>query len=296
MFLLKFRHESKLWNDLEAHLSLSPSNTHNAINITIKDFLTFFKKPLNTLAAADFLSQCTGQQITEYLGDLKAKHKSAATIQNRGYLLKSVFNFIIKAGYRSDLPYFDVPKSKEQVRPTRRIEFEKIQKVLKEEMRKCTSESLMCACFLSCLFYGALRRTEALQLTLADVTEKDGRCILWLRHTKAQKSSEVVISKEGAWIILEWIKILRMNGYQNDDKLFSYNQTSAYRMFKSRFGCAPHAARAAGITAALSNGAPLDEVQEFARLSSFGLVKVYDKRTKSLANSPGALLSFNKSK
>jgi integrase len=296
----------ELFHEFEAEQLLRPANTARATLTTLRDFITFHAHQYGTPEAARFLLHCTADDVTLYFNSLKERTAPAGgaltdgTIRTRYWLLRACFRWLQGRGYRADNPaaQLHIKATRTLSRQSALIPYARVTAEIRRALLENSVEGLERAALFSVLFYGALRRSEAVALTMADVVEADGTLTLFLKNTKAQESATVALSEQGAWVVRLWVRSLNLANpcppnERSNQKLFpDYCICKLYRTFKQCFGVPPHAARATAITRLLELGHDPAEVQLFARLHAAGMVNVYDRRLHEASKSAGAALTF----
>jgi integrase len=194
------------------------------------------------------------------------------------------------------------------------LPFEKVKSVIASADDK-TIKGLQDKAILACLFGGALRRSEIVNLRMDDVKRSSkGTLFLYLRSTKAGKDASQALPAWAAEIVQTQLKERRKRGAQPIDPLFSsfrgkagliatdfgISSSGVYKLFKlycRRAGIGdfftPHSARATSITKLLSEGIPHRQVQEFSRHSSVQMVELYDKRRIGVDDNVAKDLDFD---
>ncbi|MBX7144974.1 MAG: site-specific integrase [Oligoflexia bacterium] len=244
---------------------------------------------------------------------------SNATIAKKFAALRRIYRMFIAAGLGCSSNQFDSdrvpapPKESGRKRPTEMIDFSLVRRVI--SVPDATSpKGLRDKAILSVLFGGALRRSEASRLRIADVRKTArGTIFLYLRSTKAKKDAEQALPDWAAAVVSKLVAQRRREKAADADFLFvSYtgrggrsatnlpvSVSGIYKLFKhycEKAGAgafvSPHSARATAITKLLDQGIPHREVQGFSRHSSIQMVELYDKRRMSVDQGPGKALDF----
>ena len=191
------------------------------------------------------------------------------------------------------------PKDSGRKRPTEMVDFALVKKILTTPDAS-TPKGLRDQAILAVLFGGGLRRSEVVNLTLADIKRSPkGTVFLRLRATKSKKDYDQALPNWAADPLLRLLTHRQSDGAPMSAFLFvSYrgkagiiptserlSDNGLYRLFKhycEKAGATqfltPHSARATAITKLLADGIPHREVQEFSRHSSIQMVELYDKR------------------
>lgn len=246
--------------------------------------------------------------------------QSNATIVKKVAALRRIYRMLIGSGLVAGINPFDPdrvkapPKESGRKRPTEMLPFENVKSVIAAADQK-TIKGLQDQAILACLFGGALRRSEIVNLRIDDVRRSSkGTVFLHLRATKAGKDASQALPAWAAGILQIHLKECKKRGAQPIDPLFSsfrgkagliptdqpISSSGVYKLFKmycSRAGLGdfftPHSARATAITKLLSEGIPHREVQEFSRHSSVQMVEHYDKRRIGVDESAAKDLDFD---
>lgn len=245
--------------------------------------------------------------------------QSNATIAKKVAALRRIYRMLIGSGQFAGLNPFDAdrvkapPKEAGRKRPTEMLPFDQVKSVIATADGK-SIKSLQDKAILACLFGGALRRSEIVNLRIDDVRRSNkGTLYLNLRSTKAGKDARQALPTWAAKIVDDHVKQRRKRGAQPIDPLFStfsgrgglvpgeeaVSSSGVYKLFKAycqRAGVGdhftPHSARATAITKLLAQGIPHRQVQEFSRHSSVQMVELYDKRRIGVDESAAKDLDF----
>ncbi|MCB0318321.1 MAG: site-specific integrase, partial [Bdellovibrionales bacterium] len=200
-----------------------------------------------------------------------------------------------------------------QKRPTEMISFEKVMELISLP-DDSTPKGLRDKCILAVLFGGGLRRSELVNLRLADLKKTpSGTSFLRLRSTKAKTDADQALPNWAADLIWKLYQSRKSQDAKDGDFLFisyrgkggltptSYklSDNGLYRLFKNYCSIAgikefvsPHSARATAITKLLADGISHRKVQEFSRHASIQMVENYDKRRLTVEDSPAQLLDY----
>lgn len=230
---------------------------------------------------------------------------SNATVSKKVAVLRRIYRVLIANGLTHLPNPFDgdrvrtPPAASGKKRPTEMVPFEKVKSVI-AGVEGDSPKSIQDAAILACLFGGALRRGEVVNLILGDVRRtKAGTTFLYLRATKSGKDAPQALPKWAANRVLRQLRARVGMGAGPGDPLFcsfrgkggasaSSKGISGMGISKLfRRACVkaglpptltPHSARATAITRLLASGLPHREVQEFSRHSTVRMVELYDKR------------------
>lgn len=193
-------------------------------------------------------------------------------------------------------------------RVTEAVPLDEIKRLI-DAPNKHTKEGVRDGALLACLFYSALRRSEALGLKIGDICVSPAGLYFRLAHTKAGRAQEQPIPVALAKTLAPLVSQRKSEGASNKDLLFmSYvghqpvrplSEKTLYRLFKrycAELGLSPnltpHSARASAITKLLEARVPIDQVQKFARHSSPAMTAKYDKRDRALGHEIANLLKY----
>ena len=246
--------------------------------------------------------------------------QSNATIAKKIAALRRIYRMLIGSGLVAGINPFDAdrvkspPKEAGRKRPTEMLPFENVKSVIAAADDK-TIKGLQDKAILACLFGGALRRSEIVNLRIDDVRRSQkGTLFLHLRSTKAGKDANQALPAWAAQIVQAHLKERKKLNAQPIDPLFcsfrgkagliptqqGISSSGVYKLFKLYCKRAdvgefftPHSARATSITKLLAEGIPHRQVQEFSRHSSVQMVEHYDKRRIGVDDSAAKDLDFD---
>lgn len=275
----------------------------------------------------DYISNLPGQPSRD--GDPERSEKSApATVHKKMAILRSIYRDLQEEGLMPNNPFLSrlIPTIDYRKRPTEMLPFSKVWEVInapgspkhleKHKYPKNCDRIMRDRAILAVLFAGALRRSEALKIKIADVKmTHEGTTYLILKETKMKGDATQVIANWASEFVWAWHQRRIEEGATSNDYLFCplwrhgvghlpnvISAVSLYFWVKEYFECvgldpkmfSPHSARATAVTRLLEQGIPHREVQEFSRHSSIQMVERYDKRRFGLNDNPGNMLEFPK--
>lgn len=347
------RPSAELWIRLEAFLSMRSPRTHETYRGILREWSSYLKAELGSAESASRLTQATDLHAMAYVNwlssrpgeipRLKRKVSSAArsivlsqgagrekklgvehfqsnaTIAKKIAALRRIYRMLIGAGLVSGGNPFDSdklrapPKDSGRKRPTEMVPFEKVLQII-EQADISTPKGRQDRAILACLFGAGLRRSEVVNLRIADLRKSSaGTVFLYLRATKAGRDAQQALPEWAAAALAAHLKERIKNKAEGADPLFvsfrgkggaspapsSISPAGVYKLFKTccrRAGVGsfftPHSARATAITKLLEDGIPHREVQEFSRHSSIQMVELYDKRRIGVDRNPARKLRY----
>ena len=244
-----------------------------------------------------------------------------ATIAKKLSALRRIYRMLIASDLPIKINPFDAdrvppPSSKSgRKRPTEMLPFDDVIRII-ESPGNSSARARRDQALLSALFGGGLRRSEVINLRMADLRKTTGgTTFLYLRSTKSKKDAEQAIPSWAAKTIESWHKERVSQGAAGGDYLFisftgragavrttePLTPSAIYKLFKGychkceiRGFFSPHSARATAITKLLDSGFSHREVQEFSRHASVQMVETYDKRRISVDQNPAKNLDFSR--
>ena len=309
------------WRLVDSWLALKSDNTIRQYKGVFAAWCQFIGAETYTSEGAEILLTADDRDAYEYLANFRArpaqpgrsaavsKTISKATIAKTVTILATIYRELERSRFIERNPFTasfrDYGKTrKADRRPAQLMPYEAVSKILERPDR--SDEGRRDAAFLALLFGGGLRISEAVSLTLADVSFSDSSAIAHLRSTKAGETASQVIAF-GSDRIREYYD-LRVT---YDDKLqpflvsYAYGKpkggwsiSTAHRTFKRYCrACglpsfSPHCARATAITKLLDDGIPHRDVATFSRHSSVQMVERYDKRRLKISDAIAQKLKF----
>lgn len=344
--------EEKLWLRVQSFLSLKSANTARTYASVVTEWCEFLGAPpgsadaarlmlsaddLHAIAYRKWLERRPGERpragssSSSSSKALASEVKKApkrdgfqstlanATITKKFAALRRIYRVLIASDLGIAQNPFDSdkvppPSAKSgQKRPTEMVQFELVQQIINLPERS-TPKGLRDHAILSVLFGGGLRRSEVVNLRLADLKKtSQGTTFLHLRSTKARKDADQALPVWAADAVWALYNYRLQKGAAPADYLFvsftgkggnvetrdQISDHGIYKIFKHYCKLAgagefltPHSARATAITKLLSDGISHREVQEFSRHSSVQMVEVYDKRRIGVDENPGKKLGF----
>jgi integrase/recombinase XerC len=242
-----------------------------------------------------------------------------ATIAKKFAALRRIYRMLQGCNLHAGQNPFDrdvvpaPPKNSGRKRPTEMLDFALVRSVI-AQADAATPKGLRDQAMLSCLFGAGLRRSEVVNLRLADFRRTTrGSWYLYLRSTKAKRDAQQALPQWAAKSMQLLAEQRRQAGASDADYFFvSYvgqagkspttrpiSASGLYLLFKRYCRLAgageflsPHSARATAITKLLSDGITHRKVQEFSRHASIQMVEAYDKRRVEVDESPGNDLEY----
>lgn len=230
-----------------------------------------------------------------------------------GYLYRRgliKYNPVLMASLRLPHP------TRNEKRPTEALDFDRVMEFCNAPSR-FKKPGIRDRAILACLFGGALRRSEVINLTMDDVRlwpTKTDKPIYYLRlvSTKSGGTQEQALPDWAAERLTRVVEQRKAENAGPTSPLFVHYQADGKpsetklntRTFRKIFSdwrehvgigeeITPHSARATAITLLLSNGIPIREVQLFARHSSVTTTEHYDKRHHSVENSVASKVVYH---
>lgn len=316
---LKIKSRCEFCEIVRSFLRVKPANTRRAYYAALKSFAGYLNVQQCSKEAASALLSVDSAKALDYAGALKSRKTatgerlSDATINNRLSALSSIYRQLQKHGKISRNPFAVVREvaggKTRQRRPAKEIKLPEVRALL-EAPPDNTPEGIRDRALFAALFGGALRRSEARELTLEDIQETpDGTLYLQLKSTKNGSSAAQPIDITLAPRIRRLVEKRREEGAEPADPLFvgyrasgkpgrQLSESTFYRIWKTyckplgiRAGC--HSARATAATKALRDGRTPEQVREMLRLNSCSMVDVYDKRSRSIDSNCARVLNFD---
>lgn len=288
---------------VERHISNLTMNSQRRFRTVVRQFTEFTGKPLSGTIESDVFEYMDYRKSLP--GDKarrgRASGLSGATIRNELCILASCFTILCRRG---ELAYHPIAGSgirfphtkKNQKRPTEIPPFDKVMHICQKPARK-TKSGLRDRSILACLFGAALRKSEAIKLTLDDVRIFDDKTLyLFLHETKSGRDREQCLASWAAEAVTRLVEQRISEGATKDMPLFvryakgkiPLNKPIPVRTFDRIFkkytkdvegfySC--HSARATAISKLWEGETDPRRIQEFARHGDFRSTIVYDRRT-----------------
>lgn len=248
--------------------------------------------------------------------------QSNRTIAKKASVLRRLYRVLQGSGLLPSINPFDgdvtpAPSAESgQKRPTEMVPFEYVLKVVDAPVEADMDEikAIRDRAILAALFGAGLRRSEAARLRMGDIKQsKDGSLYLRLRATKGKQDASQALPRWSEERFREWFDYRKGQGAKGAAFVFTtftgrggviqiekgVSVSAIFRLFKHYAKLAgvedhvtPHSARATAITRLLDAGLTHRDVQDFSRHKSVAMVETYDKRRRSVEESPAKLLEF----
>lgn len=243
------------------------------------------------------LDSPTFQEAHEFIASLRILGRSDATVRHRYQALLAIHGFLVSLGVITHNPFVPLAKTISwrqfhQVRPTKLIDRESISRILNSPEWTCSYRDTRDRAILALLFGTGMRRSEVRALNVGDVClTADGIPYLTINNPKSGKVQHQPIPG-WAWLLFSsLVSIRNSHGCKNEDPLLiemsrngypRMSESSLYRVFKRRFGCGCHAARATFATQLKDQGFRDEEVAVALRHSGNTQVRRYDKNREAI--------------
>jgi len=247
--------------------------------------------------------------------------QSNRTIAKKFSALRRIYRMLMAYDFGVQRNPFDTERveppraSSGQKRPTMMIDYQTVSEILALPDFE-TPKGLRDLALLGVLFGGGLRRGEVVSLRLSDIRKSPtGTLYLYLRATKSGRDAEQALPLWAARPVEQLLDHRKEAGAVANSYLFvsfrgkggafptekPLSESGLYNLFKGYCEQAgvtaevsPHSARATAITRLLDEGLPHREVKEFSRHASIQMVELYDKKRRSIDESPARLLDYGK--
>lgn len=238
---------------------------------------------------------------------------AARTVKNYFSVLHSIYENLLILDFvkKNPIKIVKVALSMRQMqdkRPTAFVPFDKVKEVLGAPEPK-TKRGVLDRAMLALLFGAGLRRSEALGLKVGEVkVSPEGVMFLELPKTKAGKSQVRVIAAFATPIVSALVSQRKADGASDSDPLLVFyykdgrvRETLApetlarrFKRYCKRVGvkASPHAARATFASKLKDLGFSDRETAESLGHATEGMVRVYDKRRRSVDDNPAFFLKY----
>jgi len=302
---------------ITSFLKLKSENTRRAYGTAIKHLCNHTGCDCNfpSDSCLKSLLKVDAAQAMGYLAAFRdgkngnGKRHADNTVRHRFNLLLAFYTVLKKGGFIEVNPFERIQKifplqREEQVRPTKFFSPAEIKNFLNAPPPD-TKEGIRDRAMMAILFGAGLRRSELLELRLADVRISDaGTLFLLIRKAKSGNSRKQSLNKQLGRRLVALLKQRRDEDARGADFLFvSYlrdgrvysklSSSTLYRRFYFYTGAACHSARASAATALLALGQDRLDVQNFLGHKSSKMVDTYIKRRLEVDSHPGLLLNFD---
>lgn len=280
---------------LADYATLKTPNTQRALYAVVKNW----NKYLNG-------ERPNADRAIGFVQSQKQRGLSDATVTQRYKLLRGYYQFLVAIEKEPRNPFNAVRhvvslRQKRQVRPTRLIPLSQAKALIRSNWDG--KEGIRDKAMVSLLLGTGMRRSEARNLNVGDITIEDGVNLAILKHTKGGSTQRQPIPKWCYRILAKLITQRNLDGAANESPLFcSYNakgkalqrmsETLFYRTYKARVGLAPHSARATYTTRLKAMGYEDRRVSEALRHTTEKQVRVYDKLGNRLSQNVGLKIIY----
>lgn len=232
------------------------------------------------------------------------------TIQNQFNVLHAIYSYLEASDLLKLNPFKAAARviswrQRNQKRPTKLIDANTVIDIIEsiEPTRRGIRDRAMIAILFGC----GLRRSEAVRLRLSDVmVTPKGTLYLEVRKAKSGTPRKQPIP---AWTFeyLSALIIDRKNQYSAPENAFIFcsgygsepeerhmDCKTLYRIYRRYLNAAPHSARATFATRLLEDGNSPEQVADALGHSTTTMVKVYDKRERSVDTNCGKSVTYKK--
>lgn len=262
----------------------------------------------------EYVRACAARkgQRSRATGELRV---ARATVARRVLVLRKIYRILQGGEFLSTNPFTDFVLGERRdapavKRPTEAVEFDLVRRIIDAPLRRRWSpvtrwKRARDRAFLALLFYGGLRKSEALNLRLSDLRDiaLEGERILAVFIARSKGRDEAVlqpVAEPARAPLEELLEQRREEGASDDDPLFrAMDPKTAYRTF-CRYAKAvgakhatPHSARATFATVLDSLGERLGVIQQAMRHRSQRTTEVYIKRRAALRENAARRVSFD---
>jgi site-specific recombinase XerD len=279
------------------------------------DLKGFFDYWMNVNGSLKHWSQVTRVHALQYKKFLTELNQSPKTINRKFSCLTSFFTFLWEKNCIAETPFTHIKRPKQEVlKPTQDLTDEEVLHVLEVAKNEL---SPMHAVVVYLLFTTGLRKSEIIHLKREDFSEQKGHTVVRLK-TKGGKYLTKVIPVQCMEVIkkyLHWQKKFAVDVSEKDWLLLpsknpvdgnlirpldpkSFDYIFKQAMLKAQIfkRVSPHSARATYIGSALDAGVDLYHVSRDVGHSSVKTTEEYNKRARSIEQSPVFSLPFLKVK
>lgn len=288
--------------------------TKRSYRTDINQFFKFLNKNNFRINKLNEVKKIHSISFKKWLTDNEYAPKS---INRKFSALSSFFDYLIEKSLVETNPFYSVKRPKQTVKkPTNDLSDEQITNLLNVIESSTNPARLMHRAVIYLLFTTGIRKSELINLkrkdyyiskenSLIKIKAKGGKVLIKALHPNCV----LVIDEYLAWMSRidrevheeDWIFQPSKNPLDKNNLIKPLNPKSVDFIIKSyckRAGIldsiSPHSARASYIGSALENGADLYKVSRDVGHSSVKTTEGYDKRRKSLKDSPIHHLGFLK--
>lgn len=266
------------------------------------------------------IEKITDMDAMRYFAELKARPGpdgtsiAAATIKHRYHVLNSIYAYLLDLGLIERNPIRAVARALSfrqatQKRPTALIPFGQVKKILRAPEAR-TKQGIRDRAILALLFGGGLRRSEVIGLNVEDIkVSPKGVLFVELTRSKAGVRQVRALARFSWRYVSRLVAQRKAEGAKEGEPLIPFYRVDGsargridartlsrrFKRYCALFGikAAPHAARATFATALKSMGFDDREAAQALGHGTESMVRVYDKRARSVDDSPAIKLHYD---
>ena len=315
----------RFWDAIERFMSvkLKKESSRAGYRSRFLDWCRFLGAIYGTSQGYLILTNATGDDVERFIQELRTRkgQKSRtpgadsaltdATIHSKLIAIKSIYNFLVKKEFLKKNPVtqadFSLAPFMNRKRPTKALPYELVEPLILA-IGQQDKTMLRDRAYLSLCFAGGLRRSEVCEIRISNIKRTaTGIFSINLLATKSLEDQEQAIAPFATPYIQDYLLQRVAENATPEDYLFAWpsGKPYCYHLLYQRFKVAcertginpkdfsPHSARATAITKLLDDGLSHREVKEFSRHKSVTTVEVYDKKLRTVQNSPAVNLKFS---
>ena len=316
---------AELWLRISHFLAQQSPTTQDQYVSILRDYCSHLGAELGTDHAAAQIVQATEATALEYVR-LCAKRRgqksratgetrvARSTVARRVLVLRKVYRILTGGQLAPVNPFTDFVLGEHRggaatKRPTEAVDVELVKKIIDAPLRRAWSpvtrwKRARDRAFLALLFFGGLRRSEALSLRLKDVREVEvsGERIFCVELRRSKGREEAVVqpvAEEAREPVEELLRQRRAEGADEDDPLMGQiDAKTAYRTFLRYAQMAgakhatPHSARATFATVLDDLGERLAVIQQAMRHRSQRATEIYIKRRHAIRDNAARRVKY----
>lgn len=302
-----------MYEAIERWLSGLESKTQECYRGIFNAFLRFFDSTYFDEKAEIILKNITHVEVVSYVNYLRSIKRADKTISNNFVALKSLFGHLcrlklVEQNHAELASYCINTRRIRLVRPTPYLSRENLEKLV-DMPSESTKTGIRDRALLGLVYGGGLRRSEAANLTLSQLSFND-LVVVKLPKNKSGKYQEQSLPNWAGQRLLKYAQIRVNEGCQENEKIFInymncerekstrnfcddsilYMIKKYARMISEDLYVTVHGMRATAITDLLKDKVTLDDAARFARHASISTTLIYDKRVKGIYDNVGLQL------
>lgn len=314
----------QLWTTIGHIIQLKSAGTQKNYPPILKVWCAFLGAPYDTPEGSLLFRAAGPKEALAFICllrnrvDAKGERLADGTVKNYYSRLRTIYDGLIHLEIITRNPFAQIRpliswRQKRQKRPTKLVPFDLVERIL-DAPSPHTKEGIRDRAILAAFFAGGLRRIEVNRLNVGDLMlTPNGVPFIPILGAKSGSNQEQPLPEWAVERLARLISQRKAEGADAGDPLFCFyyrdgrprgrlSYKTLYNLYRRWLavcgldGYAPHSARATAASYLMQCGAHDREVQRFLRHECEGMVRVYDRRIKTIEENPGRGLHYPEGK